>query len=120
MTGARHWPRRAWRCFANWETSEASPSLSIDSALPPGDMPITATARVLMEEDLTLYRELGNADRIAWSLFALGLIDIKQGEYTQASASFEEGLALFRELENKRGIAASLTQTAAALFVSQR
>ena len=79
-----------------------------------------ATARVLMEEDLTLYQELGNADRIAWSHFALGLIDIKQGEYTRAYASFEEGLALFRKLENKRGIAACLTQTAAALFVSDR
>ena len=77
-------------------------------------------ARVLMEEDLALYRELGNADRIAWSLFALGLIDIKQGAYIQASTSFEEGLALFRKLENKRGIAACLTQTAAALFVSDR
>ena len=77
------------------------------------------TARVLMEEDLALYRELGNPDRIAWSLFALGLLNIKQGEYSRASASFEEGLALFRRLENKRGIAATLTQMAAALFVSQ-
>ncbi len=79
-----------------------------------------ATARVLMEEDLALYRELENADRIAWSLFALGLIDIKQGEYTRAYTSFEEGLALFRKLDNKRGIAACLTQTAAALLVSDR
>ena len=79
-----------------------------------------ATARVLMEEDLALYRELENSDRIAWSLFALGLIDIKQGEYTRAYASFEEGLALFRKLDNKRGIAACLTQTAAALLVSDR
>jgi predicted ATPase len=79
-----------------------------------------AIARVLMEEDLALYRELGNSDRIAWSLFALGLIDIKEGEYLQASDSFEEALSLFRKLENKRGIAACLTQTAAALFVSGR
>jgi predicted ATPase/class 3 adenylate cyclase len=77
------------------------------------------TARVLMEEDLTLYRELGNPDRIAWALFALGLLNIKQGEYSRASASFEESLALFRRLDNKRGIAASLTQMAATLFVSQ-
>lgn len=77
------------------------------------------TAQVLMEEDLALYRELRSPDRIAWSLFALGLLNIKQGEYTRASASFEEGLALFRKLDNKRGIAASLTQMAAALFASQ-
>ncbi len=77
------------------------------------------TARVLMEEDLALYRELGIPDRIAWSLFALGLLNIEQGEYKQATASFEESLALFRKLDNKRGIAASLTQMAATLFVSQ-
>ena len=77
------------------------------------------TARALMEEDLALYRELGIPDRIAWSLFALGLFNIEQGEYKNAADSFEESLALFRRLDNKRGIAASLTQMAAALFVSQ-
>ncbi len=77
------------------------------------------TARALMEEDLTLYRELRNPDRIAWALFALGLLNIKLGEYSRASASLEESLALFRKLGNKRGIAASLTQMAATLFVSQ-
>jgi predicted ATPase/class 3 adenylate cyclase len=77
------------------------------------------SARVLLEEDLTLFRELGDRDRVAWSLFMHGLLDNKQGEYARASSRFEESLALFRELGNKRGIAASLTQLAGTLFVSQ-
>jgi len=76
-------------------------------------------ARVLLEEDLTLFREMGDQDRVAWSLFMHGLLDNKQGEYARASSRFEESLALFRELGNKRGIAASLTQLAGTLFVSQ-
>ena len=77
------------------------------------------SARILLEEDLTLFRELGDQDRVAWSLFMHGLLNNKQGEYTRASSRFEESLALFRELGNKRGIAASLTQLAGTLFVSQ-
>jgi len=77
------------------------------------------SARILLEEDLALFRELGDRDRVAWSLFMHGLLDNKQGEYARASSLFEESLALFRELGNKRGIAASLTQLAGTLFVSQ-
>ncbi len=77
------------------------------------------SARVLLEEDLTLFREMGDRDRVAWSLFMHGLLDNKQGEYAGACSRFEESLALFRELGNKRGIAASLTQLAGTLFVSQ-
>ena len=78
-----------------------------------------SAARVLMEEDLALFREVGDQDRVAWSLFTLGLLNSKQGEHTTACDLFEESLALFRKLGNKRGIAASLTQLAGTLFVSQ-
>jgi predicted ATPase/class 3 adenylate cyclase len=78
-----------------------------------------SSARLLLEEDLTLFRELGDRDRVAWSLFMHGLLDNKQGEYARAYTHFEESLTLFRELGNKRGIAASLTQLAGTLFVSQ-
>ena len=77
------------------------------------------SARILLEEDLTLFREMGDRDRVAWSLFMHGLLDNKQGEFAGASSRFEQSLALFRELGNKRGIAASLTQLAGTLFVSQ-
>lgn len=77
------------------------------------------SARILLEEDLTLFREMGDRDRVAWSLFMHGLLDNKQGEYAGASSRFEESLKLFRALGNKRGIAASLTQLAGTLFVSQ-
>ena len=76
-------------------------------------------ARVLMEEDLALFKEVDDRDRVAWSLFTLGLLNNKQGDYTRACTLFEESLTLFRELGNKRGIAASLTQLAGTLFVSQ-
>src|SRR5438270_10180373 len=62
---------------------------------------------------------MGDRDRVAWSLFMHGLLDNKQGEYAGATSRFEESLALFRELGNKRGVAASLTQLAGTLFVSQ-
>lgn len=77
------------------------------------------SARVLLEEDLALFREIGDQDRVAWSLFMHGLLDNKQGEYERASSRFKESLTLFRQLGNKRGIAASLTQLAGTLFVSQ-
>jgi predicted ATPase len=77
------------------------------------------TAQALLEEDLALYRALGNPDRIAWSLFGLGLLHIKLGEYSRAAALLEESLIVFRKLDNKRGIAATLTQSAAVRFVSQ-
>jgi hypothetical protein len=62
---------------------------------------------------------MGDRDRVARSLFMHGLLDNKQGEYAGASSRFKESLALFRELGNKRGIAASLTQLASTLFISQ-
>jgi tetratricopeptide (TPR) repeat protein len=72
-----------------------------------------------MEEALALFRSLEDQTRVAWSLFTLGLLNTKQGEYTRACALFEESVMLFKQLGNKRGMAAALTQWAGALFVSQ-
>ena len=72
-----------------------------------------------MEEALALFEEIGDQDRVAWSLFTLGLLNNKQGEYNKAYALLQESLALFRRSGNKRGIAASLTQLAGTLFASQ-
>ena len=68
---------------------------------------------------MALFKEVNDQDRVAWSLFTLGLLHTKQGEYTEACALFEESLTLFRKLGNKRGVAASLTQLAGTFFVSQ-
>jgi tetratricopeptide (TPR) repeat protein len=76
-------------------------------------------ARALMEEALALFKEVGDQDRVAWSLFTLGLLNNKQGKYSKAYELLRESLALFRKSGNKRGIAASLTQLAGTLFVSQ-
>ena len=66
-------------------------------------------ARALMEEDLALFREVGDQQRVAWSLFTLALLDSKQGEYARAQTLLGESLALHRKLGNTRGIAASLS-----------
>jgi hypothetical protein len=72
-----------------------------------------------MEEALALFRAIDDQGRVAWSLFTLGLLNAKQGEYTRACALFEDSVTLFKQLGHKRGMAATLTQWAGTLFVSQ-
>ena len=72
-----------------------------------------------MEEDLSLFRKMDDTERVAWSLFTLGLLDSKQGEYARAQTLFEESLAMQRKLGNKRGIAAALNQLAGGILVTQ-
>jgi predicted ATPase/DNA-binding SARP family transcriptional activator/Tfp pilus assembly protein PilF len=67
-----------------------------------------ASARVSLEESLTLRRELGDRRGIAASLFNLGLVAYAQGDYAAAKSLYEESLAIRRELGDKAGIAASL------------
>jgi DNA-binding CsgD family transcriptional regulator len=62
---------------------------------------------------------MDDMERIAGSLFILGLISSSQGEYARACALFEESVATHRALGNKRGIAHSLSQLAQVLIVSQ-
>jgi tetratricopeptide (TPR) repeat protein len=72
-----------------------------------------------MEEALALFSAIDDQGRVAWSLFTLGLLNTKQGEYSRACALFEDSVALFKQLGNKRGVAAALTQLAGTFFVSQ-
>jgi DNA-binding CsgD family transcriptional regulator len=67
-----------------------------------------ALARSLIEESLALSREVGDKERLAFSLLVLVHTSLKsanQGEYTRVHSQLKESLALFRELSNKEGIA---------------
>lgn len=78
-----------------------------------------AAARTMTEEALAISRQVDDMERIANSLFILGLLDSSQGEYARACALFEESVATHRASGNKRGIAHALSQLAQVLFVSQ-
>jgi DNA-binding CsgD family transcriptional regulator/tetratricopeptide (TPR) repeat protein len=73
----------------------------------------------MTEEALAISRQVDDMERIASSLFILGLLSSSQGEYARACALFEESVATHRASGNKRGIAHSLSQLAQVLFVSQ-
>jgi predicted ATPase/class 3 adenylate cyclase len=65
-------------------------------------------APALVEEALTLFRELGDKRGIGDALRMLGRHAWFQGDYLRAMVLLEQSLALFRELDNKRGIASTL------------
>lgn len=64
-----------------------------------------SAARLLFEESLAHWRELGNRRGIAESLNNLGRVAVEQGDYASAKALYEESLSILRELGDRRGIA---------------
>jgi tetratricopeptide (TPR) repeat protein len=70
--------------------------------------PNFAAAGRLVEESLAIGRELGDPERIAISLNALGNIKAEQGEFAEARMLYEESLALRRSLPNRRWLASPL------------
>jgi tetratricopeptide (TPR) repeat protein len=67
-----------------------------------------ASARSLFEEGLTIHRELGDKESIAYDLEGLGSVVTKQGDFASARSLYEEGLTINREIGTKSGIANSL------------
>jgi predicted ATPase len=65
-------------------------------------------ARELLEQSLSLYRELDNRDGLANVLTNLGALAFEQGEYAAARALFEESLAVRRKLGKPYPISDSL------------
>jgi DNA-binding CsgD family transcriptional regulator/tetratricopeptide (TPR) repeat protein len=57
-----------------------------------------AYSRALLEENLAIAREAGNASAICWSLARLAQIDLMEGDDTRASALCAEGVALARQV----------------------
>jgi predicted ATPase/DNA-binding XRE family transcriptional regulator len=62
----------------------------------------------LLEESLTLYRDLGDDAGTAFTLLVLGRIAVSQGERKRGATLVEESLALFRQQGNEWGIARAL------------
>ena len=56
-------------------------------------------ARILREESLALFRQLGDVTGIAYSLINLGIGALNQNDHTQATAYLKESLALFHQLK---------------------
>jgi tetratricopeptide (TPR) repeat protein len=65
-------------------------------------------ATTLVEEQLGLWREIGDRDGMADALVSLGSMARYQGDYPRAQTLAEEGLALFMEQETAWGIAWAL------------
>ncbi len=66
-------------------------------------------AVALLEQALSLYREIGNAQGIAMCLNNLGNIALDGGDYERATALYEESLTLKRSLGDIWGTAVSLS-----------
>jgi non-specific serine/threonine protein kinase len=75
-------------------------------------------ARALLEESLTIFRELGDKRGIAGSLRSLGWAAHDQGDLGAARVIWEESLALFRGLDLKQGIVKDLEGLAAVAVAS--
>lgn len=60
-------------------------------------------AHALSSESLALYRELGDARGMAWSLYWLGDATQDRSNYARARALYEEALTLFRQVGDQEG-----------------
>jgi tetratricopeptide (TPR) repeat protein len=65
--------------------------------------------RVLADESLAQYRELGDRRGIATALFNLGIVAFRYAEYEHAVTLLEEDLALSQEIGDKRLICSALS-----------
>ncbi|MFQ5979860.1 MAG: tetratricopeptide repeat protein [Candidatus Heimdallarchaeota archaeon] len=65
-------------------------------------------AMIALEQSLTLRKELGKKQEMAWSLHSIGNIYVAKGELNQALEYYQQSLALRKEFENLQDIASSL------------
>ena len=68
----------------------------------------SGAARVLFEESLTIAREVGNRNGVAYSLLGLGIVAFRQGDHAPARALLEECLTILRGQGDQTGITVSL------------
>jgi predicted ATPase len=80
-----------------------------------GDEASLTQATTLLEDGLSLKRELGDREAIAYTLNHLGFADLLRGDLAKAWSRFEEGLEIARTLGSKSKIAMSLQSIAMAL-----
>jgi predicted ATPase/class 3 adenylate cyclase len=65
-------------------------------------------ARVLLEESLTIYRELRDPRGSGWALVDLGFLARYRGDYVTGQSFLEESLKLFRQTKDPEGAAYAL------------
>ena len=94
---------------SGWEASAARAgalSAAGNMARSQGD---DAVAQALYEEGLTLSRELGDQEGIAYALRNLGRVAQNQGDHAGARALYEESLTHWRQVGHPLGIADALS-----------
>ena len=98
----------------------ANPSLRAKALNAAGNLALDqydlTRAEVLCEQSLLLYRELGNKQGIATSLYTLGLVAHLRSQYEVARSLYEESLVLFKEVGDRWGIASALSHVADLAF----
>jgi predicted ATPase/DNA-binding CsgD family transcriptional regulator/tRNA A-37 threonylcarbamoyl transferase component Bud32 len=77
-----------------------------------------AQARRMLEEALTLFKEIDHREFVGYSYGRLAGILTVQGEYTRATTLLEEMLAIQRGIGNTYGVASSLNRLVKVLFVT--
>ncbi len=77
-------------------------------------------SRSALEESVSLYRKIGDKGSLAYSLMALGTVNLTHGEYSLARLQLQEGLKQCRQLGNKEGIAWSLLMLALLLLTKNK
>jgi predicted ATPase/DNA-binding CsgD family transcriptional regulator len=75
-----------------------------------------ARAVPLLEEGLTVARELGGTWATPYLLMTLGIVAVDQGRYAEAVPLLEEARTIFERLEYRSGAALSLGHLAAAAY----
>ncbi|MBE2239422.1 MAG: tetratricopeptide repeat protein [Caldilineaceae bacterium] len=125
---------RFWRLSGEWRQGRAWLELALAQ---PEQGAVAARARALvglgacyhaladygqaercLDEGLALWRQVGDAQWIAWALFQKGTLYSSQGNLTQAVVDLEASLALYRELPDPWGVATALNQLGAAAIVT--
>ncbi|MCA1606993.1 MAG: tetratricopeptide repeat protein, partial [Acidobacteria bacterium] len=66
-------------------------------------------ARALFQENLEMYRKLGDKWGIANSANNLGIVALRQHDYAAARSLYEESLTIWREIGNQSAVALSLS-----------
>ncbi len=72
-------------------------------------------ARVLLEESLSLFRQLNDKESIGYCLCLLGLLTLEQGDVTTARSLVEQSVALFKERRQAHGMALSTSAMATVI-----
>jgi predicted ATPase/DNA-binding XRE family transcriptional regulator len=64
--------------------------------------------RAFLEQSLEIARELGSRRPIGIALFGLGILALRERDYTKARALFEQALNVLREIDNKPNLVVAL------------